>query len=370
SFAVSPSGRQVLLAADTTVSARFDAVILNHDGTGLRTLATPPTGSNVTHVAFSPNAQRVSYRTRDANLLDRLFVVPVTGGSPIDVTPARASPTDATLNIISSTWSRDSRFLAIVMEATSDRLNELFVVDFNQGTPTPTALVTLAATGAPGANGFWGVVSPVEWSTAARNELVFKYRTQGNPAFRLVHTTPTAAFFGVIPGSPDGVTMGGYVGSFGIAADGLTVAYSADTNVMQAYEVYRTSLVTGPATMITSGTAVASSRPDFNRGLIWNPAGTVVSMGANYDALGLTFEPYVIPLPSGPQVRLAPFVTGGTVDELTWSPDGAQLAFVADWRTDETFELALASSLSSSMMPTPLLTPVAGGDVLDAQWTP
>ena len=72
----------------------------------------------------------------------------------------------------------------------------------------------------------------------------------------------------------------------------------------------------------------------------------------------------------GAQVRLAVFPTGGNVDDLVWSPDGTQLAFVGDWRTDETFELALTGSLNSVTTPAPLVVPIAGGDVLDAQWTP
>jgi hypothetical protein len=237
--------------------------------------------------------------------------------------------------------------------------------------PTPTPLITSGTTGPPNPSGFWGVVSPVEWSSSGRNELVFKYRTASSPPFHLMRTTPVMAYFEQVPGSPNGVTMTGYVGSYGLAADGLTVAYSADTALLQAYEVYRVSLsAAGPPALLTSGTVAAGTRPDFNRTLVFNPQGTMIAFGANFDALGNTYEPYVIPLPGGPQVRLATFVPGGYVDEVVWSPDGTQLAFVADWRTDEFNELALATSLTSNMIPTPLFTPAIGGDVLDAQWTP
>ena len=46
SWNVNTTGRLVALSADTTVSGRFDAVVVNHDGTGLRNLASPPTGAS------------------------------------------------------------------------------------------------------------------------------------------------------------------------------------------------------------------------------------------------------------------------------------------------------------------------------------
>ena len=67
---------------------------------------------------------------------------------------------------------------------------------------------------------------------------------------------------------------------------------------------------------------------------------------------------------------MATFVAGGNLDDVLWSPDGTQFPFTGDWRTDETFELALVTSLTVKVTPTALVVPVAGGDVFDAQWTP
>ncbi|MDP3573071.1 MAG: hypothetical protein Q8S42_20695, partial [Archangium sp.] len=371
-WAVNPAGRQVALSADTTLTGRFDLVVINHDGTGLRTVAMAPAGSGVTFIRYAPSGQRIMYETRDtATTLQRLFVVNAAGGTPLELTPPRASPTDATLNIINSTWSRDSRYLAVVAETSVDRLNELWVTDLSVGAPVPVNILSFSMSGSPGTTGFWGVVSPVEWSASSRNELLFKYRSTSATAFRLMQISPNGTNFMPVPGSPDGINVTGYVGSFGVAADGVTVAFTADTVTQQAYEVYRVSLAsTLPATRVSAGTAAVGQRADFNRNITFNSTGSSMAFSGNYDVGVFQFEPYALPLPGGPQVRLAVFPTGSNVDDLVWSPDGAQLAMVADWRTDETFELALATSLTSVSTPTPLVVPIAGGDVLDAQWTP
>ncbi len=372
-WSVNAAGRLIALSADTTVTSRFDLVVVNHDGTGLRTVVPAPLGTNIGFPKFSPNGQRISYETKDtATTLQRQWVVNTAGGTPIEITPPRTNPGDTTLNVINSTWSRDSRYLAIVAETTIDRLNELWLVDFSQATPTPVNILPYAISGTPGTSGFWGVVSPVEWSSAARNELVFKFRSTvvDGTAFRLKQISTIGTNFQNVPGSPDGVTMGGWVGSFGIANDGVTVAYSSDTLVMNAYEIYKTSMVGGTATLLTSGTATTGTRPDFVRPLAFNFSGSSFAFGANYSAGSLMFEPFLMPMPNGPPFRLAALALGGTVDDLVWSPDGSQLAMVSDWRTDETYELALITSLTSQSTPTPLVVPVPGGDVLDVQWTP
>ncbi|MFZ5440372.1 MAG: hypothetical protein ACOZQL_10205 [Myxococcota bacterium] len=367
---VAPTGRLVAFAADNVVAGRFDLLAINHDGTGLRTVATPTTGS-VSFVRFSPNGQRLMYETKDASGLNRLFIVPTAGGPSVDITPAGANLSNPALTIINTTFSRDSRYLAIVVEATMDRLNELYLVDLNLPSPAPTPLVTSATIGGPGTTGFWGVTSPVQWSAASRNELLFKMRTTTDTAFRLMRMTPGSTTWAPVPGTPDGVTMTGYVGSFGVANNGVDVAFSTDYLLQQAYSVYTVSLSVGSSSRVGSLTG-AGQRPDFNRPIDFSPNDLSLLFPANYQSLsyGLaTWEPYTLPLPSGPEQRLTAIVPGGMVDEFVWSPSG-ELAMVSDWRTDETFELALFQSVTSPSTPVPLVTPVVGGDVLDAKWTP
>lgn len=182
---------------------------------------------------------------------------------------------------------------------------------------------------------------------------------------------PGVSTWSVVPGTPDGVSTLGFVGSFGLSTDGLNVAFSADGTVTQAYEVFTVSLVSGgPATRVSSGTLTAGLRPDFVRSLRYDPSDANLFFGANFVSGGTTtFEPFAIPLPSGTERRLATFVGGGLVDEFTWSPTGA-LALVADARTDTLNELFLAPGGNTAAPLTPLVTPVTGGSVFDATWTP
>ncbi|PZR08003.1 MAG: hypothetical protein DI536_25545 [Archangium gephyra] len=369
SFHVNPAGRMVAVSADVVMPGRFDLVTVNHDGTNVRTLYQSPAGSNVSYVRFAPNGQRISFEVRDASNNAQMFVVPVTGGSHINVTPPMGSPRDPSRNIINSSWSRDSRYLAIVAEATYDRLNELFLVDMNASTPTAVPLLTASTLGTPGTGtSFWGVTSPVQWPSASRAELLFKYRTTADTAFRLMRISTSGAGLAPVPGTPDGVTMTGWAGSFGIGNDGTTLVFSADTVTPQAYDVYQTTLGASSSTAVATG-AAAMTRPDFNREMESNSTTTHFAFSANWASGGTIFEPWVLS-GAGP-TRLAAFPNAGSyVDDFTWSPDGSQLAMVTDFRTDERFELALLPTISAAGTPEILVAPVAGGRVVDATWTP
>lgn len=364
SFHVNAAGRLAVVAADVVSPGRFDVVTLNHDGTNVRTLYQSPAGSNVSYVRFSPNGQRISFEVRDVSNNQQLFVVPTTGGSHVNVTPPGIG---GTINIINSSWSRDSRYLAIVAEESSDRLNQLYLVDMNSSSPAPVALLSSAQLGvSPGTSGFWGVTSPVQWSAAARNELLFKFRSQVDPAFRLMRVGTDGTGFAPTPGTPDGVTMTGYVGSFGVGDDGVTLYYSADTNNPNVYSLYRTTLGTGNSSLV--GTAATVGRVDFNRAIESNALSTRFAFSSNW-ATGSQYEPWVVAT-NGAPVRLATFPALSYIDDFMWSPDSSQLAIVSDFRTDEFFELALLPSVTTMGTPEVLVTPVVGGDVLDSTWTP
>lgn len=368
-FHVNATGRMVAVAADVISPGRFDLVTINHDGTNVRTLYQSPAGSNVAYVRFSPNGQRISFEVRDASNNGQVFVVPVSGGSHINVTPPMGTPRDPSRGIINSTWSRDSRYLAIVAEATTDRLNELFLVDMNATTPTAVPMVTVATTGAPAAGtSFWGVTSPVQWPSASRAEMLFKYRTATSTPFRLMRIGTDGSGLATVPSTYDGASMTGWVGAFGIGADGTTLTFSSDTAVAQAYDVYQATLGSSTSTSVAAG-APAMTRPDFNREMESNGTSSLFAFSANWVSGGTIFEPWVVSS-SGP-TRLATFTTPGAyIDDFTWSPDSSQLAMVTDFRVDERFELALLTSLTAPSAPEILITPVAGGRVSDATWTP
>jgi len=276
----------VAVAADATVSGRFDLVVLNHDGTGLRTVAQPPAGFGVTFVRFSPSGTRLMYEVRDAINVSRLFLVPTAGGTPVDITPPRVNATDPLLGIINTTWSPDSRFLAIVAEGTTDRLNELYLVDAMATSPAPTTLISASTTGAVGTSGFWGVVSPVQWAGSTR--LLFKYRTTTDPAFRLVSITTSGTSPSVVPGTPDGTAMLGFIGAFGVNPAGTEALYSADNLLRDAYELYRVPLTTSPTSTIVTG-----GPPRGNGGECGGAGHPVRAVGVGL-AAGLAVAPVVV----------------------------------------------------------------------------
>ena len=381
-FAVAPNGQKVAVAIDPTVAGRFDLWVMNADGSGALQLAAmpafiSPAVSGVTGIRFSPDGQKIAFladQTYD-NARD-VYVVPVTGGLPVKVSPARPAGSEANtaLGPNEFVWSRDSAKLAITGDFEVDRVLQLYLVDaVSPG--VPLVVLSSAQVGpAPAGTSLTGANGSLEWTAAGR--LLFKAKLAADTGFHLYGVDGTGANLAVLPNFPASPAQ---LGAFGLSPDGATLAFSADTLVTNAYEVYKMP-ATGASSplLLTLGTLVPTGTgamgPIFYKPLKWSPDGLKIAFIAD-TAVDNQNEPYVVPASGGGEVRLV--VIGGATslnqdcEDLFWSPDSTQLAFYADHRVNNDGEAFVVPNVT-----TPLQTPtlvqgvVTGGDVFGMDWTP
>ncbi|MHB8879234.1 MAG: hypothetical protein ACYC8T_36510 [Myxococcaceae bacterium] len=367
------------MAIDAEVTGRYDLWIADADGANALKLATMPNLgvgiSGVSSISFSPNGQSVAFiADMEYDNARDVWTVPAGGGTPVKRSPNRpsATPGDITLQPSEYAWSRDSAKLALTGDYEVNLAIQLYVADMAGGT-TLTA-VTNTQVGTPTGVSVIGATGHIAWTGAGR--LLFKAKLASDTAFRLYAIDAAGTNLAVLPNSPTGTVQ---LGSFGISPDGLTVAFSADTLTLNAYEIYAMPVtgLTAPV-RITSGTitslgGTASQGPAFYRPLKWSPDGTKIAFVADI-AVNDQFDPYVVSVGGGGEIRLV--AIGGAAnlnqdcEEVFWSPDSSGLAFYADHRANNDAEAFRLSDLT-----TPLQTPIyvqgvpVSGDVFDMDWT-
>jgi Tol biopolymer transport system component len=380
-FAVAPGAQRVAVALDAEVTGRYDLWIFDADGSNPQKLATMPTFTTgitttfggVSSIVFSPNGQQIAYLAdvEHDNARD-VWTVPAGGGTPVKRSPNRptTNPADTQLQPKEYAWSRDSAKLAFTGDYEVDRALQLYIADLASNS-TLTA-VTNAQVGAPPATtNSVGATGNIAWTSGGR--LLFKAKLASDTGFRLYGIDSGGANLAVLPNSPAGP---GQLGSIGLSPDGLTVAFSADTLTTNAYEIY-TMPVTGSVApvRITTGTIPGSvgQGPAFYRPLKWSPDGTQIAFIADI-AVNDQFDLYVVPVSGGGEIRLV--AIGGATnfnqdcEDVFWSPDSSALTFYADHRSNNNAEAFRLIDLT-----TPLQTPVTvqsvpvSGDVFDLDWT-
>lgn len=372
-FAVSPDGTKIAYAADTAANAgQFDLHVANADGTGDVVRVAMPAGRKVTDIAISPDGQSIAYLA-DAEIATQVdvYVVALAGATaPVRVSPTR---TNAALDALTIGWSRDSKTLAFAGDFTTDKKNELYVVDVTAGTPTPVAALAEADIPAPpGASsvGVSGGLAPI-WTSG--NKVCVKGDLSGaTPAvFRLYCANANGTGFAEpthFPAAP------AQLGSYGISPDGATLALSADSAAAAgAYEVFTMPADDSAApTRVTSGTITAGATefrgPDFSTPLRFSPDGTKIAfMG---DLLTDNRHELFVVAANGTATEKRVALVGANGDaardirSFAWSPDGSALAFVCDHRADNDFELfRIADVTTADQAPILVQGVVAGGDL-------
>ena len=171
------------------------------------------------------------------------------------------------------------------------------------------------------------------------------------------------------------------LGSYGLSPDGATIAFSADSMVAGAYEIY-----TMPADdsadpkRITAGTitvaaATAFRGPSFSLPLLFSPDATRIAFVADILVDNRNELYFVAADGATPEKRVT--VVGAAGDDardvqgLTWAPDSSTLAFIADHRADNDSEVfRIANVVAADQAPILVRGVAPSGDVFDLSWRP
>jgi len=287
---------------------------------------------------------------------------------------------DVALDAQSIAWSRDSKYVAVAGDFTVDKKNELYTFDTSDGAAVPVAALAEATLPAPAGTSTVGISTALRPLWTAGGKVCAKADLTGlAPAtFRLYCAAASGARFAEPTHFP---ALPAQLGSYGLSPVGATIAFSADSMVAGAYEVY-----TMPADdsadpkRITAGTitvaaATAFRGPSFSLPLLFSPDATRIAFVADI-LVDNRNELYVVAADGAtPEKRVT--VVGAAGDDardvqgLTWAPDSSTLAFIADHRADNDSEVFRIANVTAADQAPILVRGVApSGDVFDLSWRP
>lgn len=366
-YDVSSNGRRVALPAYIDSPGRYDLWAGNVDGTEMIRVYTSSGFTQVSKARFSPDGALIAFLADiDVN---GVFAAYVVDSTVPDATPLRVSPVDSADDVDDLVWSSDSRFIMVTGDFTEASRFELYVTDVTASSPTPVRLVSrtdIQTTDLATA----GVLQPI---LERDGQVLFKGRLAADNAVRL-HRVPLAGGpITVLPQSEiprvGGEGIADY-GSIGVSPDGNQVAFSAD-ETPGLYDLWAMP-VSGsePPTRLTTGLVApeppAEINPAFNQPLRWSPDGQQIAFTADYVTDDKN-DAFVAPLDGSGQRRVLEAGggadPGADVESLGWSPDGTQLYMVADHTTPNQVELFVLDPALTDQPGTLVLGVPTGGDM-------
>ena len=425
-FAISPDGVYVAYVADQNTDGVFELYVVPVDKssreTAVKISGTFMAGDGIVETspgqyafAWAPDSSRVAYLADQLTAgVVELFSNQPTGNSTTTILLSRPLLLPAAdIDVSEFEWAPDSSLIAYRANQTSSSIVDLYTTAPNQGF---SQQITSGL--APGRQVTEFAWSPVTippsgfriafiadktiqgvfqlWTTSPNNSnnvlvsgtltnlsgdvIVFAWAPQldssdvlriayiadeqQDEVFELFTTTSNAPNVTKISGN---LVNGGDVSDFAWAPDSSRVAYSADQDTLNKFELY-----TSPPDR-SSGNVKISGTPMAGDGVVdfaWAPDSSVIAYSADQDTADVV-ELYTSPPASaGGDVKVSgtPVAGGGVVD-FSWAPDSSRLAYIADENTIDVFELYTATP-DGSVNDLVSGSLVAGGIVEEAAWSP
>jgi Tol biopolymer transport system component len=244
---------------------------------------------------WSPNGQLIVFGSTaetQSGPAPEVYVVPATGGSPVQYT---SLPDGAT----SASWSPDGMRFALSLYVDQKVRTVLGIMN----TQPEGSSQVLADPGLP-----WKSVGPARWSPdgsrIAYNQAKF---SPGEPTVSEMHTVPSSG------GISDLLVGDGVSNILGLdwSPDGTQIIYSS--NQSGAYHLWVIPTGGGPAAQLTTGAG-----NEINPA--WSPDGTKIAFGKN----GQMWVVYS----SGEDATQVTFDSDKSVlSKIAWSPDGTMVAY-------------------------------------------
>ena len=161
------------------------------------------------------------------------------------------------------------------------------------------------------------------------------------------------------------ITTGEY--AFDWASDSSRIAYLADQRTVGVIELFSV-LPTGNSNVLLSGD-LGSDGDVFE--FIWAPDASRIVYLANQDFVD-SLELYsVLPSVSGSTQRITSgFDPGEKVIDFAWAPSSQRIAFIADKTTPGQYQLWTTSPTNANNVLVSSVIPVGGGNVIEFAWAP
>jgi Tol biopolymer transport system component len=275
---------------------------------------------------WSPDGRRFALAAeQDERGTTELYVIDFSGDQP--GLPQRVNPELVGGGDVSTffEWSPDSRWLAYLADQDTNEVQELYVVDFEAGTPQPARKVNTALPeGGSVKIGFtWSSMSRwlVYTAEAASDapEEIFAVDLTGGPQAPLTLNPPLPPA-GLVYPSPIW------------APDGQKLAYVAEQDAAGVRELYVVDFTSTPGAPVkVNGALVAGGNVELD--VSWSPDSSKLLYRADQEVVTRT-ELYLASFDGGALTGTAKvsdaLPSNGKVQAFRWAPDGARFAYVAD----------------------------------------
>jgi Tol biopolymer transport system component len=358
-FLFSPDGTQVVYRADEHVNELFELFVVNLAAPGfVANLSGPLAGGRdvLPGFAFTPDGTRVIYYADElTDNVNELFMVDITlPGVSTVLSAPLVGGGDVNQGFI---VTPDSTQVIYRADQTVDNLVELYLVDL----ATPGVSMTLSSPLVAGGDVSTGFIISPDGSLVA-----YLADQDSNDVFELyVVDIATPGISTRINRNP---TSGGDVlqSGFRFSPDSRALAYVADEDTNNLVEFFLVELASPAVSIKLNSPLVAGGdiTPDF----AFTPEGTALIYVADQDT-DEVFELYRVERATpGTTVKLnAPLVAGGNVQSpgFEQSDDGMNLFYIADQAVDEDFELFVVDLATPGAATEVGFPPIAGGDVLE-----
>ena len=327
----------------------------------------------VTDYAWSPDSTRLAYRA-DEGATDDQFTIssaPAAGGSSSEVADIIGIP-GANTTAAAYAWSPDSSRIAFV----ADRVGTSAVFSIHtapgDGSATPVQIDN-------GTGNAYDVVGIPTWAPDG-SRVAYIADINQNDVFELFTSVPTTAGSTTINGTPP---LGGNVSTGQATLDSVpawspvssSLIYAAEQDTAGILEIYvGPGDGSGSATGNTkvSGTMVPNGDADLSQAEIWAPDGSQILYVADQDLDG-TFSLWTSTPAGGNNTKLTS-ATPATASHLTgvakWSHESSYVAYASEQTTAAVVELFISTPAGAI---TPVSGTLVGGGNVDAttfEWAP
>lgn len=341
------SQRVVFIVAQETAGQveLYSVPIAGPEGAWIKLNGELPPGGDVGEFRISPDSTRVVYFSRQQNIDQDAWSVPIDGGTPIRLRPFITAAGSRVIH------GQDTPLIS------PDSERVVFYANFSNLDYFDLWSARLDGTG--------GIVRLTERTAADHGASLPSFSPDSSRVVYLfqqpdgtqeLYSVPSAGGSAV---KLNGVlTPGGGVVFYRISPDSSRVVYFADQQTLNVQELYSVPLAGGGAAKLNG--QLSGGVSDFRI----SPDSANVVYLADQDTPGV-WELYRVPLAGGGTVKLNPTLASNRdVTELAIAPDGSRVVYLADQNHDEVLELfsvPLAGGTSDHLND----NPVSGGDVLD-----
>jgi Tol biopolymer transport system component len=351
-FAWAPDSSRIAYLADQNTAGVVELFSNTPDGTDQTTVRLSVLSGidrDVEDFAWSPdfnNSRKIAYRAdQENNDVIELYTTLPAASASLKISTGLAPGS----NVTAFKWAPNAEMIAFL----ADKIND----EFKLYTTSPNNNANILVSGSLAAT---SDVKTFKWSP---NSVRLAYVNQLSASgFQLFTTQRDQQPSTLISGDLRDAVESGY----GWSADSSQIAYIADEDTADQFELYTSDPTTASAAVKVSGILVSGGDVTAFQ---WAPSALLLAYVADQDTNGIVELYTTNPPPNVAVIKVSkdPLAGLAVEDDFSWSPDSATIAYRADQDSLGTIELFTTNS-DGSVNDKVSGTLAGGGNVIQFKW--